>query len=61
MKLADWLKAIIQRRKKTNQPLQQLISFENNEIKLDVTKLIDHLSESDKTSSDKTLRTKRWQ
>ncbi|MGJ4063498.1 hypothetical protein ACLOFA_00815 [Limosilactobacillus mucosae] len=56
MKLADWLKAIIQRRKKTNQPSQQLISFENNEIKLDVTKLIDHLSESDKTS-----RTKRWQ
>lgn len=61
MKLADWLKAIIQRRKKTNQPSQQLISFENNEIKLDVTKLIDHLSESDKTSSDKTSRTKRWQ
>lgn len=61
MKLADWLKAIIQRRKKANQPSQQLISFENNEIKLDVTKLIDHLSESDKTSSDKMSRTKRWQ
>lgn len=60
MKLADWLKAIIQRRKKTNQPLQQLISLENNEIKLDVTKLIDHLSEST-SKSDKTPRTKRWQ
>ncbi|MDY5412454.1 MAG: hypothetical protein SPG57_01090 [Limosilactobacillus mucosae] len=55
MKLADGLKAIIQRRKKTNQLSQQLISLENNEIKLDVTKLIDHLSESDKTP-----RTKRW-
>lgn len=56
MKLVDGLKAIIAKQKKTDQPLQQLISLENNEIKLDVTKLIDHLSESDKTS-----RTKRWQ
>lgn len=40
MKLADWLKAIIVK-KKTDQPLQQLISFENNGAKLDVTKLID--------------------
>ncbi len=40
MKLADWLKAIIAK-KKTDQPLQQLISFENNGAKLDVTKLID--------------------
>lgn len=59
MKLADWLKAIIQRRKKTNQPSQRLISLENNEIKLDVTKLIDHLSEP-ASKSDKTPRTKRW-
>lgn len=41
MKLADWLKAIIAKQKKTDQPLQQLISFENNGAKLDVTKLID--------------------
>lgn len=40
MKLAGWLKAIIAK-KKTDQPLQQLISFENNGAKLDVTKLID--------------------
>lgn len=60
MKLADWLKAIFTKRKKTNQPSQQLISLENNNVKLDVTKLIDHLSESD-SKSDKTPRTKRWQ
>lgn len=60
MKLVDGLKAIIKKRKKTNQLSQQLISLENNEIKLDVTKLIDHLSES-ASKSDKTPRTKRWQ
>lgn len=41
MKLVDGLKAIIAKQKKTDQPLQQLISFENNGAKLDVTKLID--------------------
>lgn len=46
--------------KKTNQPSQQLISFENNGAKLDVTKLIDHLSEST-SKSDKAPQTKRWQ
>lgn len=56
MKLADGLKAIIAEQKKTNQLLQQLISLENSDIKLDANKLINHLSESDKTS-----RTKRWQ
>lgn len=60
MKLVDGLKAIIAKQKKTDQPLQQLISLENNEIKLDVTKLIDHLSEP-ASKSDKTPRTKRWQ
>lgn len=60
MKLADWLKAIIAEQKKTNQLLQQLISLENSDIKLDANKLIDHLSEST-SKSDKTLRTKRWQ
>ncbi len=59
MKLVDGLKAIIAKQKKTDQPLQQLISLENNEIKLDVTKLIDHLSEP-ASKSDKTPRTKRW-
>ncbi|SDN52941.1 hypothetical protein [Limosilactobacillus mucosae] len=60
MKLADWLKAIIKEQKKTNQLLQQLISLENSDIKLDANKLINHLSEST-SKSDKTSRTKRWQ
>lgn len=60
MKLADGLKAIIAEQKKTNQLLQQLISLENSDIKLDATKLIDHLSEP-ASKSDKTSRTKRWQ
>lgn len=60
MKLADWLKAIIAEQKKTNQLLQQLISLENSDIKLDANKLINHLSEST-SKSDKTSRTKRWQ
>lgn len=60
MKLVDWLKAIIKEQKKTNQLLQQLISLENSDIKLDANKLINHLSEST-SKSDKTSRTKRWQ
>lgn len=44
MKLSDQLKAIIAEQKKTNQLLQQLISLENSDIKLDANKLIDHLS-----------------
>lgn len=60
MKLADGLKAIIAEQKKTNQLLQQLISLENSDIKLDANKLINHLSEST-SKSDKTSRTKRWQ
>ena len=60
MKLVDGLKAIIAEQKKTNQLLQQLISLENSDIKLDANKLINHLSEST-SKSDKTSRTKRWQ
>lgn len=43
MEAAYELKAIIAEQKKTNQLLQQLISLENSDIKLDA-KLIDHLS-----------------
>ncbi len=60
MEAAYELKAILKEQKKTNQLLQQLISLENSDIKLDANKLIDHLSEST-SKSDKTLRTKRWQ
>lgn len=60
MELSDGLKAIIAEQKKTNQLLQQLISLENSDIKLDANKLINHLSEST-SKSDKTPRTKRWQ
>lgn len=44
MEAAYELKAILKEQKKTNQLLQQLISLENSDIKLDANKLIDHLS-----------------